>query len=65
MEPSQIIQYVLIGIIIAAIAFDKARGAFKRRNNNPGYGERIAKLETAVEGIEDDLKIIKERLNLV
>lgn len=66
MQPEQIIQWVIIGIVIAVFAYDKARGAWKRRNGNPGnYGERIAGLETAMKGIEEDVKAIKEKLNLV
>jgi len=63
-EPGQIILWVVIGILIAVQAYDKARSAWKRRINNPAYGERIAKLETSMEGVEEDIKAIKDKLNL-
>lgn len=60
------IQWVVIGVIIAVQAYDKARMAWKRRNGNPGnYGERIASLETSMEGVEEDIKAIKDKLNLI
>ncbi len=66
MEPGQIIQWVFIGIVLAIVAYDKARGAWKKKNGNPGnYGERIASLETSMEGVEEDIKAIKDKLNLV
>lgn len=65
MEPGAIIQWVVIGIVITAFAYDKARGVWKKRNGNPGYGERIAELEKGMEVIEKDIKAIKDRLNLV
>ena len=65
MEPGQIIQWVVIGIVITAFAYDKARATWKRRNGNPGYGERLAALEKAMEGVEDDIKQIKGKLNLI
>lgn len=64
--PSEPILWIVIGIVIAVQAYDKARGAWKRRNGNPGnYGERIKGLETAMEGVEDDIKRIKDKLDLV
>lgn len=66
MEPSQIIQWVIIGVVLAIVTIDKARGAWKRRSNgNPGYGERIATLEEAMQHVEDDIKQIKRKLNIV
>jgi len=66
MEPGQIILWVVIGILIAVQAYDKARGAWKKRNGNPGnQGERIARLETAMKDVKDDVMVIKRKLNLV
>lgn len=66
MEPGQIIQWVVIGIVITVFTYKEARGAWKRKNGNPGnYGERIASLETSMEGVEEDIKAIKDKLNLV
>lgn len=66
MEPSQIIQWVFIGVILAIVAYDKARGIWKRRNDNPrNYGERIAKLEEAMENVQEDIRKIKEKLDLI
>ena len=62
---SEQLLWVVIGIVIAVQSYDKARAAWKKRIGNPGYGERIAKLETAMEGIEEDIKLIKEKLNLI
>ena len=64
--PSEPIIWIVIGIIIAVQAYDKARTAWKRRNGNPGnYGEKIGRLEERMEGVEEDVKAIKDRLNLV
>jgi len=66
MEPGQIIQWVFIGVILAIVALDKARSAWKRRNGNPGnYGGRIIKLETKMEDMEEDVKQIKRKLNII
>lgn len=35
----------------------------QKKKNNPGnHGERIAKLETKVENIEEDIKEMKEKM---
>lgn len=66
MEPGQIIQWVIIGIFIAVFAYDKARGAWKRRNGNPGnFGERFVKIETEIKDMKEDIKLIKRKLNLI
>ena len=42
------------------------RSKYKKKDpNNPGYGERIATLEEAVENIEEDLRKIKNKLDLI
>lgn len=56
----------VVSLIIERIFYYKSK--YKKKNNrsdNPGYGERIAKLETAMEGVEEDVKAIKRKLNLV
>lgn len=65
MEPGQIIQWVIIGIIISVQTYGIARGAWKRRNGNPGYGERIAKLEEAMDDVKNVIEKIKDKLNLI
>jgi hypothetical protein len=77
---NEIYQWILVGIAVAFVAIDRAikfynafawkRNGRNRRKSlndsgNPGYGERIAKLETAMEGVEEDVKAIKDKLNLV
>lgn len=49
---------------LAVIALTQALVlALKLKKNNPGkHGERIAKLEEAVENIKDDIKEIKGKL---
>ncbi len=41
------------------------RSLYKKKNNNPGYGIKIGKLETRVGNIEDDIKRIKDKLDLI
>lgn len=50
---------------LAVIALTQALVlALKLKKNNPGkYGERIAKLETEVKNIKEDIKEIKDKLN--
>lgn len=59
------IQWAVIGVIIAVQTFDKARSAWKRRNGNPGYGTRLTKLETKMNDVKEDVKAIKNKLNLI
>lgn len=35
----------------------------EKKNGNPGYGERIASLETDMENVKDDIREIKEGLS--
>ena len=36
-----------------------------KKGNNPNYGERMGKIETRLEDIENDLERIKDKLNLI
>lgn len=64
-------QWIILGIIIAVLAFDKVAklklfrnsGNPSRNSGNPKYGERLATLEQAVTDIRDDIREIKRRLN--
>lgn len=57
----QIGQWILIGIMVAFIAFDKAKKLFS--NNPKGFGERIASLETDMKNVKEDIKEINRKLN--
>ena len=57
----QIGQWILIGIMVAFVAYDKAKKLFS--NNPKGYGERIATLETNMKNVKEDIKEIKAKLN--
>jgi len=56
----QALQWIIIGVTVAFIAFEKAMKLLK--NNPKNYGERIATLEKAVEIIEGDIKEIKDKM---
>lgn len=73
-------QLILVGIAVAFVALERAlkiyaHVAWKRNGknrikslndlDNPGYGNRITKLETLMEGVEEDIKAIKKKLNLI
>jgi len=70
MEPGQIIQWVLIGVILAIVIVDKGKRIISRgngnknNNNNPGYGNRITKLETKMENVEREVGRIRVKLDL-
>lgn len=59
----------LIVLTLAQIIYVWMRMAGKRnnrKNSNPGnYGVKIGKLETKVKNIEDDIKRIKDKLDLI
>jgi len=59
----QITQWILIGVLIAFQAFEKAKKLFKNSSNNPGnHGERIASLETDMKNVKEDIAEIKKLL---
>lgn len=62
MDANQVWQWVTLGILVAFVAFDKAKKWFKS-SDNPGYGERIAKLEKGQEEIEGRLERIESGIN--
>jgi len=69
MEPGQIIQWVLIGVILAIVIVDKGKRIISRRNggknnNNPGYDTRITRLETKMENVEREVGRIRVKLDL-
>ena len=41
------------------------RSRYKKKDNPGNYGERIGKIETRLEDIEDDLERIKNKLDLI
>ena len=42
------------------------RSKYKKKGNNPGnYGERMGKIETRLEDIEEDIGRIKDKLDLI
>ena len=69
MEEQAIIQWVMLGVVIGIMAFDKVK-AWQMRNgrrlSNPGNpgkgttGERLATLEEKTENIEKDIDGIKK-----
>lgn len=69
MNEQMIGQWIILGIIVTMIAFDKVKAwqiknGRKNNSDNPGnFGERIAKLEEKAENIEGDIDEIKQKLN--
>jgi len=65
LDPLTIIAVVgMASLLIERVFYYKSR--YRKRNNNPGgYGERIGKIETKIENIEDDIRRIKNKLNLI
>jgi len=54
----------MASLLIERVFYYRAR--YRKRNNNPGgYGERMGKIETRLEDIENDLERIKDKLNLI
>ena len=41
------------------------RSKYKKKDNPGNYGERMGKIETRLEDIEDDLERIKNKLDLI
>ena len=41
------------------------RSRYKKKDNPGNHGERIGKIETRLDDIEDDLKRIKDKLDLI
>ena len=72
MEEQAIIQWVMLGVVIGIMAFDKVK-AWQMRNgrkSNPGNpsnlgtpSERMTRLETKVDNIEEDIKGIWRKLD--
>jgi len=62
MDQQQIFQWIIIGIAVAFVAFERAKKLFGK-SNNPGYGERIARLEEQMEDTERRLERIEGKLN--
>lgn len=62
MGQREIMQWVILGIIVAFIALERAAKFYHKKNSkNPGHGERIATLEEAVDTMKSDIeKIFKE-----
>lgn len=64
MDTQTIGQWIILGIIIAVLAFDKvSKLKLFKNSNNPGYGERIAGLETDMKNVKEDIIEIKVKLN--
>ena len=65
LDPLTIIAVIgMASLLIERVFYYKSR--YRKRNNNPGgYGERIGKIETKIENIEDDIRRIKNKLNLI
>jgi len=61
MEGQTVYQWIVIGILVMAYAIEKAKKLFS--NNPKGHGERIAKLETEIDNIKEDINEIKKKLN--
>jgi len=54
----------MASLLIERIFYYRSR--YRKRNNNPGsYGERMGKIETRLDDIEDDLGRIKDKLDLI
>ena len=54
----------MASLLIERIFYYRSR--YRKRNNNPGnYGVKIGKLETKVENIEEDIRKIKDKLDLI
>jgi len=71
MNEQAIIQWVVLGIVVTMIAFDKVK-AWQVKNtkppngkkSNPGnYGNRITRLETKMENVEKAIDEIKKKLD--
>ena len=62
MMENQIGQWVIIGIVVAFVAFEKAKKFFGK-SNNPGYGERTGRLEERMKDVERRLGNIERKLN--
>jgi len=69
MELQQIYQWVVLGIVVAFIAIEKAYKLFnkpKAKNNPNSYIKiigRLVALEVEVKNIKEDIKEIKRKLN--
>lgn len=54
----------MASLLIERIFYYRSR--YRKKNNNPGnYGERMGKIETRLEDIEEDIKRIKDKLDLI
>lgn len=54
----------LVQALVLVLRLSQGRPNKKNRKpDNPGYGERIATLEEAVQNIKDDIEKIQEKLN--
>lgn len=65
LDPLTIIAVLgMASLLIERVFYYRSR--YRKRNNNPGgYGERMGKIETRLEDIENDLERIKDKLNLI
>jgi len=58
-----LIVLTLASIINIWMKMAEKKNGKKKKADNPGYGERIATLEEAVENIKEDIKEINRKLN--
>jgi len=73
MDGQTIVQWILLGVVIAERIFERAwklingKNSKQSSNNNPRpcgeHGERLARLEEAAENLEKQLVRIDRRLN--
>ena len=53
----------MASLLIERIFYYRSR--YKKKDNPGNYGERMGKIETRLDDIEDDLKRIKDKLDLI
>lgn len=60
---------IVVGGSVGALLIERVfyyKSKYRKRNSNPNnYGVKIGKLETKVKNIEDDIKRIKDKLDLI
>ena len=65
MEVDPLIVVAVLGmasLLIERVFYYRSKYNKKKKPENPGYGERIATLEEAVETIKEDIMEIKKKL---